>query len=136
MLRPLSEYERLALENPVTPYWDRTLRGCRRKYVRVARALLRRGLVSLHDPRAVRWRVGVFFVHRKTPGTMRLIIDARQVNLRYHTPPTVSLVTAKGFSMIEVEVDRGIGPDSDEGKRAIDALGITMGVGDVSGVFH
>ena len=136
MLRPLAEYERLAIENPVTPYWDRTLRGCRRKYVRFARALIRRGLCSLHDPRAVRGRVGVFFVHKKTPGSLRLIIDARQVNLIFHSPPSVSLVTAEGFSMVEVELDDDIDPSSDEGKQALNSLGIAMGVGDVADAFH
>ena len=37
MLRPKAEYERLVTESPVKPYWDRTLRANRRKYVRFVR---------------------------------------------------------------------------------------------------
>ena len=43
MLRPTAEYERLVAETPVKPYWDRTLRANRRKYVRFVRSLLWRG---------------------------------------------------------------------------------------------
>ena len=63
----------------------------------------------------------MFFVHKKTPGTMRLIIDARQTNMRFHSPPTVSLVTAEGFSMIEVEVDDVAEDDEDDTEIAEEA---------------
>ena len=81
MLRTEADYKRSASAHPVEPYWDRTLRGSRHKSVRFVRALLRRGLVRLHDPRRVKGRVGVFFVHEKTAGMRRLIIDARQTNM-------------------------------------------------------
>ena len=52
MLRPAADYDRLVAENPVKPYWDRTLAGCRRKYTRFVRALYRNGLVRFVGPAA------------------------------------------------------------------------------------
>ena len=67
---------------------------------------------------------------------MRLIIDARDTNMRFHSPPSVSLVTAEGFSMIEVEVSDDIDLDSEEGKRLLSDLGLCMGVVDIADTFH
>ena len=43
---------------------------------------------------------GFFFVYKKT-GTLILIFVARDTNMRFHSPPSVSLVTSERFSMIE-----------------------------------
>ena len=135
MLRSTAEYERLAAETPVTPYWDRTLRSNRRKYTRFIRALHRRGLIRFLDPQRVRGRVGVFFVRKKS-GALRLIIDARDTNMRFCSPPSVSLVTAEGFGMVEVEVSADIDVESEEGRQVLSEIGLCLGVGDIADAFH
>ena len=61
----------------------------------------------------------MFFAHKKTPVTMKLIIDARQTNIRFYSLPGVSLVSAEGFSMM-VEVDENIDGDSAEASQILD----------------
>ena len=89
----------------------------------------------MHRARDVRGRVGIFFVHKKN-NKVRLIIDARAVNMRFIDPPSVSLMTSEGFAMIEVELDSNIDPHSPEGREALDALSLCLGIGDIADAFH
>ena len=54
MLRSEQEYSEMLAANPVTPYWDRALLRSRRKYLRLVKSLLKRGLVGLHRPGSVK----------------------------------------------------------------------------------
>ena len=89
----------------------------------------------MHRARDVRGRVGIFFVH-KNNNKVRLIIDARAVNMRFADPPSVSLLTSEGFTMIEVDLDSNIDPHLAEGREALDALGLCLGIGDIADAFH
>ena len=136
MLRSEQEYSEMLAANPVTPYWDRALLRSRRKYLRLVKSLLKRGLVGLHRPGSVKGRVGLFFVHKKQAGKVRLIIDARLVNLRFVAPASVTLMTSEGFAMVEVELEAGIDPYSEEGKQALEAVELVLGIGDIADAFH
>ena len=89
----------------------------------------------MHRARDVRGRVGIFFLHKKN-NKVRLIIDARVVNMIFVAPPSVSLMTSEGFAMVEVELDSNIDPHSAEGREALDALGLCIGIGDTADAFH
>ena len=65
MLRTQHEFNETLAANPVTPYWDRTLLRNRRKYIRLVRALLGRGLVGMHKPQHVKGRVGASSLQRR-----------------------------------------------------------------------
>ena len=61
MLSTEQEFKELSDANPITLYWDRTLKSNRRRYVRLVRTLYKRSLVGMHRARDVRGRVGFFF---------------------------------------------------------------------------
>ena len=75
----------------------------------------------------------VFSLCKRRPGNVRLIVYDRFVD---NSPPTVTLVTAEGLSMLEVEVEEGLDPKSDEGKRALKLLGLSLDVGDIADAFR
>ena len=73
---------------------------------------------------------------KKQEGKVRLIVDARLVNMRFVAPPSVTLMTSEGFGMIEIEMEDGIGPESPEGQEALEALDLVLGIGDIADAFH
>ena len=89
----------------------------------------------MHRARDVRGSVGIFCVHKKNK-KVRLIIVARVLNMMFVAPPSVSFMTSEGFAMIEVELDSIIDPHSAEGREALDALGLCLGIGNIAGAFH
>ena len=131
MLSTEQEFKELSDANPITLYWDRTLKSNRRRYVRLVRTRLKRSLVGMHRARDVRGRVGIFFVHKKN-NEVRLIMAARVVNMMFVAPPSVSLLTSEGFAMIEVELEASIDPHSAGGKAALVALGLCLGIVDIA----
>ena len=113
-------------ECDVIPHWDPSLARNRRLYVRLVKLLYAKGLLVLLDESERREDVGIFFVAEKS-GQLRLIIDARRSNLHFTSPPGVSLVTAEGLGLIEVEGAEFCGQSE---------LGFTLGTSDVSDAFH
>ena len=45
-------------------------------------------------------------------------------------------MTSDRFAMLEVELDSSIDPSSAEGREALDALGLCLGIGDIADAFH
>eukprot|EP00971_Amphidinium_carterae_P045776 900644-Amphidinium_carterae.1 len=68
----------------VVPYWDPLLQGHRSTYL---------GLLRM----VPRCRASIFFVRKKNNRDMRMIVDARAANRRFHSPPHVSLLSAEGL---------------------------------------
>ncbi|CAK0907840.1 unnamed protein product [Prorocentrum cordatum] len=65
MLRPSSDFlERQESLSPINPYWDPVLARSRRKFLRLMRALLRVGLVTLLPAGSSPEQVGMFFVKK------------------------------------------------------------------------
>ena len=51
-------------------------------------------------------------------------------------PPPVSLMTSEGFATIEVELEASIDLHSAASKAALDALGLGLGIGDITDPCH
>ena len=72
---------------------------------RSVRDLRSRGLVVFG-----RWREGqAGLLLSKTINKLRLILDPRRANTRYHAPPRVEMVTAEGLSPIHLDMFGGAG---------------------------
>ena len=41
--------------------------------------------------------LGVFFVHKKSGGKIRSILDSRRANARFRAPPGKELLSSEGF---------------------------------------
>lgn len=67
----------------ITPYWDPKLRRSKQELVRLVVGLANQGLVTFRT--AIRERIGLFFVKKKTPDWIRMVIDSRRVN-ELHLP--------------------------------------------------
>lgn len=123
MLRPPVEVEELDASLGILPtYIDPVLKRQRRTYIRLIKRLLKLGMVLLS--RSCRCQVGVFTVGKKS-GDLRLILDCRRSNRRFRSPPGVELLTAEGWSRVEVEL-------MSDGLADPLALGIT----DIENCFH
>ena len=70
------------------PYWDPVLASNRAAKIDLFRTLLRIGIMGAHLQ--IKQRVGVFFV-RKKDGRIRMVVDARRVNLCHRRPPHTRL---------------------------------------------
>ena len=102
--------EHLGGSGPITPYTCRILCGSRRKYLSLCKQLRGTGLLRFTlEPRST---VGIFFVKKKTPGILRLILDARLTNQLMKPPPGVCLAGAEAFAGIETQLPNGIESDS------------------------
>ena len=84
---------------PIVPYWDPKLRHSKKELVRLITGLARVGLVTFRA--AVKEKIGLFFVRKKTPQWIRMVIDARRVNHRHRCPPTTKLATPRAFVDIQ-----------------------------------
>ena len=74
---------------------DPVLKRNVRAYSKFVRKMHGVGLVgySLH----CECELGVFFVHKKSRGRIRLILDCRRANVRFWAPPGTELLSSEGF---------------------------------------
>lgn len=115
------------------PYWDPQLRGDARLYKRFVKKLHFAGyLTYTQNPKAF---CGVFFV-KKSDDKIRMIIDARNTNRMFREPPGVDLLTADGFSRVEVEVPEGLEPGTQLYEDHVRSVKVSMGLSDVKDCFH
>ena len=77
---------------PKHPYWDPTLRTDECERLRLFKQMFDIGLVDLQP--SIRARAGIFFVKKKDPRYIRLIIDGRQANYQHRRPPVTRLGSA------------------------------------------
>lgn len=66
-----------------------------RQKVKLIVALANKGLITFR--RRIKERIGLFFVKKKTPEWIRMVIDARRVNASHHDPPCARLSTPRSF---------------------------------------
>ena len=77
IVRPECEMEDIRqTSDPIRPYWDPRLAKSREERWRLFRRLWEIGPIGLC--RAIKARVGIFFVRKKSPDEIRMVIDARQ----------------------------------------------------------
>ena len=132
MLRSSTELD--AADCGVKPYSDPKLIGSRRTYLKFVRQL--KSINLLRFSRKPKCHVGIFFVWKKGRLRMRMILDARVVNLLFSDPPGVKLCTSEGLARIEVEFDEDVDPESDAGIAARERLQLALGILDVENCFH
>lgn len=115
------------------PYWDPQLRADSGMYRRFVRKLHTAGyLTYTQHPKCF---CGVFFV-RKSDDKIRMIIDARNTNRLFKEPPGVELLTADGFSRVELVVPEHLEPGTMEHEEYLTNTKIHMGLSDVKDCFH
>ena len=119
---------------PLAPYTDRVLERSRRKYRALMKQLHAAGLLQFTlQPRST---VGVFFVKKKAPRSLRLILDARLTNMMMKPPPGVCLAGPECFARIEAQLPVGISASSERGQALLDGMRFTFGTADIADAFH
>lgn len=79
----------------ITPYWDPKLKHDKSERRRLIVALANQGLITFR--RKIKEKTGLFFVKKKTPEWIRMVVDARRVNASHQAPPATRLSTPRSF---------------------------------------
>ena len=132
MLRSRQEISEMKERLRIIPFMDKTLASNRSHYLQLARALLKRDLVTLIVVDEVREHVGVFLYEKPWKDTQRRIIDARVSNMHSLPQLGVSLVTSDGQSRVEVALEND---DEDPGELS-NMAGLHFVLADVKDAFH
>ena len=90
-------------DSGIVPYWDPVLKHSPKELKKLMVKLANRGLVTFRT--SIRERIGIFFVKKKTPEFIRMVIDARRANARHKAPPTTRLATPRSY--LEMQLDAG-----------------------------
>lgn len=83
-----------------SPYWDPALRFDKQKRLDFILRLHKSGLVKLR--RSPRSFIGAFFVKKKTPDQIRLVLDCRGTNRLHRPPPTTRLGSARCYADLDL----------------------------------
>eukprot|EP00435_Cladocopium_sp_Y103_P010201 s4329_g2.t1 len=89
---------------PRMPYWDPVLRSQPHERMRLLRQMFQIGLVDLQP--VIRAKAGIFFVKKKTPEFIRLIVDGRQANFNHKRPPITRLGSASCLAELRIKPGR------------------------------
>eukprot|EP00439_Symbiodinium_sp_Y106_P037111 s1103_g4.t1 len=107
IVRSDSEFETFKREHPDScphqPYWDPSLRQSLETRVDFLRWLYSVGIISFR--RRIRSKVDVFFVKKKDPNAIRMVIDARVTNAHHRAPPVTRLGSGANFSELDLSQD-------------------------------
>ena len=106
---------------PVRPYWDPLLRRDVHARVDLIKRLHRVGIVEFR--KKIKCSVGIFFVKKKSPDWIRMVIDARLTNFRHRTPPVARLGSGDNFTQLDLH---GESLDHFWGLLVISTLGTGM----------
>ncbi|CAK0838714.1 unnamed protein product [Prorocentrum cordatum] len=82
------------------PYWDPTLARDQDGLLFLVDRLRQANLISFR--RKLKAKIGIFFVKKKDPAWIMLIIDARQANRCHRAPPKTKLVSVGGFCELDL----------------------------------
>ncbi len=113
---------------PITPYWDPSLRDDFGKRMQLYKALDSCQLLTFRKRR--KGRVA-FFTVKKKDGLQRLIVDAREANSKHRRPPTTSLSTPAGFMDLDFSE-----LDTDGQGEVLQVPAGSMAAGDVGDCFY
>lgn len=92
----------------IKPYWDPKLRRSDSQLVELVVRLAQQGLVTFR--KAIKERIGLFFVKKKDPKYIRMVIDSRRVNAQHRSPPTTRLSTPRSYLDIRFPPSHDDGP--------------------------
>ena len=97
---------------PIQPYWDPKLRASKGARWGLFLKLWKTGLLGFVSN--YKASVGLFFVKKKRPGEIRMVVDARQANRLHKPPPSTRLGTAGSYVDLDLSGDDhedfGFGP--------------------------
>ena len=85
---------------PVKPYWDPLLRRDESRCIDLICRLYRVGIIDFRAK--IKSTVGLFFVKKKDPAWIRMVIDARIPNFHHRTPPVTRLGGASNFAELDL----------------------------------
>lgn len=85
---------------PSRPYWDPVLKFDPAARVDLIKRLHRVGIVEFR--KRIKCTVGIFFVKKKSPEWIRMVVDARLTNFRHKTPPVSRLGSGVNFAHLDV----------------------------------
>ena len=137
--RYLEEQERIVRrdfspDQNFSPYWDPALKNNPRNYRKFLQKL--NEIDYLDFTLSPLEHAGVFFVWKSDRKRIRMIVDGRGANMRFHDPPSVALSTAETFSKIELEIPQEFAHDSRARQEFLQQLEIHVGLSDVKDCFH
>ena len=98
------ERDRRFLSDPTVPripYWDPKLRVSKQARMELMVRLANVGVVTFRG--RIREKIGIFFVKKKTPEWIRMVIDARRVNASHRTPPVTRLATPRAYMGLSLQ---------------------------------
>ena len=102
--RSPEEFQEFNRDNPSCcprqPYWDSALRNDSGVRLDFFRRLFSVGVLSFRTK--IRSKVGIFFVKKKTPDAIRMIIDARITNAHHRPPPVTRLGSAANYADLDL----------------------------------
>ena len=85
------------------PYWDPQLRFDKSKRLDFILRLQRSGLVTLRQfPRSF---IGAFFVKKKDPNAIRMVLDCRGTNKLHQPPPVTRLGSARCYADLDLSAE-------------------------------
>ena len=91
------------LSCPKTPYWDPILKADSGKRARFLVKLNQVGIVGFR--KRINAPIGLFFVKKKDPAFIRMVVDARISNFHHHPPPTTRLGSSANYTDLELSED-------------------------------
>ena len=80
---------------PPRPYWDPVLKNSKAIRTKLLIDLWRVGVISFRT--SIKASVGLFFVKKKTPEFIRMVVDCRISNIHHRSPPVTRLGSGSGF---------------------------------------
>lgn len=80
---------------PPRPYWDPVLKNSKAVRTKLLVDLWKVGVVSFRT--SIKASVGLFFVKKKTPEYIRMVVDCRISNIHHRSPPVTRLGSGSGF---------------------------------------
>eukprot|EP00435_Cladocopium_sp_Y103_P021954 s1233_g5.t1 len=81
---------------PAKPYWDPLLKSCKSTRTKLFVDLWRVGVISFRT--SVKSHVGLFFVRKKDPAYIRMVVDCRIANAHHRAPPVTRLGSGANFA--------------------------------------
>ena len=88
---------------PKKPYWDPKLRHDKNERSQLILGLWKVGVVNFRLN--IKSQVGLFFVKKKQPEWIRMVVDCRICNAFHRQPPVTRLGSASSFADIEMNPD-------------------------------
>ena len=88
---------------PKRPYWDPALQNDPEARADLIASLYKVGVISFR--KRIKSSVGLFFVKKKDPSAIRMVVDCRMCNHYHHRPPVTKLGSPSAFSELDLSAE-------------------------------